>query len=68
MLFARIAGIKNSNAFAVTMLDALGITEHADKRVENYSGGTKRKLAVGLAFLRNPEIIFLGKCCKQPIM
>ena len=64
MLFARIVGIKSSKAFVVTMLDALGITEHADKRIEYYSGGTKRKLAVGLAFLRDPAVLFLGKCYK----
>lgn len=63
MFYGQIVGIPapGLESFATTMLDALGILEYADQRVDHYSGGTRRKLSLGLAFLRSPNIVFLGK-------
>ncbi len=38
-----------------------GLDAHLDKRVEAYSGGLKRRLHVGLAFLHEPELSILDE-------
>ena len=36
-------------------------TEDADKPIESYSGGMKRKVCIALAFLGDPEVVFLDE-------
>jgi ABC-type multidrug transport system ATPase subunit len=43
-------------------MGALGLLEeHADKKVKELSGGTKRKLAVGIALISDSRVIFLDE-------
>jgi len=37
----------------------LGLTQHANKRACDLSGGNKRKLSTAIALIGDPEVIFL---------
>uniref|UniRef100_A0A1I8GBS1 ABC transporter domain-containing protein n=1 Tax=Macrostomum lignano TaxID=282301 RepID=A0A1I8GBS1_9PLAT len=39
----------------------VGIEAHLDKTTQEYSGGNKRKLSCGIAFIGNPPIVFLDE-------
>ena len=40
-------------------LKRLNLMQHANKCVEDYSGGNKRKLSTAIALVGNPSVIFL---------
>ena len=42
-------------------MEGLRIAEHADKRAEKCSGGTKRKLSYGMAMLGDPKIVLMDE-------
>jgi phosphonate transport system ATP-binding protein len=42
---------------AITILDRLGIAEHAVKRAEDLSGGQQQRVAIARALMQNPKII-----------
>ena len=44
-----------------TIMEGLRIAEHADKRAEKCSGGTKRKLSYGMAMLGDPKIVLMDE-------
>jgi len=62
-LFARIKGTNESiiPSLVSRMIQQLGLDEHADKLSSTYSGGTKRKLSVGIALIGDPAIVFLDE-------
>src|SRR6188508_216453 len=43
------------------LLDRVGLSEAADRRVGGYSGGMKRQLDLGLALVHRPRILFLDE-------
>merc|ERR1719444_62072 len=43
------------------MLDQLTLTQFADRQAYTFSGGTKRKLSLGIALVGNPRIVFLDE-------
>ena len=43
------------------LLDRVGLTEAADRRVGGYSGGMKRRLDLALALVHEPRILFLDE-------
>jgi ABC-2 type transport system ATP-binding protein len=43
------------------LLHILGLSEDADRRVEKYSGGMKRRLSLIMALIQDPEIAFLDE-------
>lgn len=63
LIFAKLydipAKIRKERIFDV--LDFMGLTEHANKLVRNYSGGMIRKLEVAQSLLHNPKILFLDE-------
>lgn len=44
-----------------TVLDIVGLTEHADRRVDTYSGGMQRRLNIAVGLLPSPKILFLDE-------
>jgi ABC-2 type transport system ATP-binding protein len=43
------------------LLERVGLTEAADRRVGGYSGGMKRRLDLALALVHSPKILFLDE-------
>jgi ABC-2 type transport system ATP-binding protein len=43
------------------LLERVGLTEAADRRVSGYSGGMKRRLDLALALVNEPQILFLDE-------
>jgi ABC-2 type transport system ATP-binding protein len=48
-------------ARSIELLDRVGLTEAADRKVGTYSGGMKRRLDLALALVHRPRIIFLDE-------
>jgi len=63
MLFARIKGIPKERirGYVDRMLDRLTLTQFADRQAYTFSGGTRRKLSLGIALVGNPRIVFLDE-------
>jgi ABC-2 type transport system ATP-binding protein len=63
MLQATLQGIGKSErkARADALLERVGLTEAADRRVGGYSGGMKRRLDLALALVHSPRILFLDE-------
>ena len=49
---------KDSETRTNELLELVGLTEAADRRVKTYSGGMKRRLDLGLSLVNSPEILF----------
>jgi ABC-2 type transport system ATP-binding protein len=43
------------------LIDTVGLTEHARKRVRNMSGGQRRRLDVAIGIVGRPELLFLDE-------
>ena len=52
---------KERNRRGEELLERVGLTEAADRRVRGYSGGMKRRLDLALALVNRPEILFLDE-------
>jgi ABC-2 type transport system ATP-binding protein len=63
MLQATLQGMPKSQRAqrAQELLERVGLTEAADRRVGGYSGGMKRRLDLALALVHRPRILFLDE-------
>jgi ABC-2 type transport system ATP-binding protein len=63
MLQATLQGMPKSERKrrAQELLERVGLTEAADRRVGGYSGGMKRRLDLALALVHGPRILFLDE-------
>ena len=63
MLQATLQGLPGPERRARTtaLLQRVGLTEAADRRVGGYSGGMKRRLDLALALVHSPQILFLDE-------
>jgi ABC-2 type transport system ATP-binding protein len=63
MLQATLQGIpgKQRKLRAGQLLERVGLTEAADRRVGGYSGGMKRRLDLAMALVHGPRILFLDE-------
>ncbi|MGI8420876.1 MAG: ABC transporter ATP-binding protein, partial [Gaiellaceae bacterium] len=46
---------------ADTLLDRVGLSQAADRKVKGYSGGMKRRLDLALALVHRPRVLFLDE-------
>jgi len=46
---------------AELLLERVGLSQAADRKVRGYSGGMKRRLALALALVHSPQILFLDE-------
>ncbi len=62
-LQATLQGIPRAErkARSEELLDRVGLTEAADRKVGGYSGGMKRRLDLALALVHRPRILFLDE-------
>jgi ABC-2 type transport system ATP-binding protein len=62
-LQATLQGIPRADrkARSAELLERVGLTEAADRRVGGYSGGMKRRLDLALALVHSPRILFLDE-------
>ncbi|KAK7002956.1 ATP-binding cassette sub- A member 12 [Biomphalaria glabrata] len=60
---ARLRGFnsKQSKVIVQDLLEQLSLTQYKNSAVHTYSGGTKRKLALAIALLGNPPIVYLDE-------
>jgi ABC-2 type transport system ATP-binding protein len=63
MYFGSMYGLKGDNLKekVIESLDLLGLLKFADKRVETFSGGMKRRVNLIAGILHNPKILFLDE-------
>jgi len=63
MLQATLQGMPKADRTrrAQNLLERVGLTEAADRRVGGYSGGMKRRLDLALALVHGPRILFLDE-------
>jgi ABC-2 type transport system ATP-binding protein len=63
LLQATLQGIPSAERKqrAAALLERVGLTEAADRRVGGYSGGMKRRLDLALALVHQPRILFLDE-------
>jgi ABC-2 type transport system ATP-binding protein len=63
LLQAKLQGIPKQERVQRSdeLLDRVGLTEAADRRVGGYSGGMKRRLDLALALVHRPSILFLDE-------
>jgi len=45
----------------ISLLEKMGLSEDADRRVQKYSGGMRRRVNLAMALVSNPEIAFLDE-------
>jgi len=62
-MFGKLRGIRNDDLTIVVndLLMALTLAPYADKVVEGYSGGNKRKLSLGCALIGDPQVLFIDE-------
>lgn len=63
MYFGSMYGLKGENLKEkiIESLDFLGLLKFADKRIETFSGGMKRRINLIAGILHNPKILFLDE-------
>ncbi|GBD83818.1 daunorubicin/doxorubicin resistance ATP-binding protein DrrA [bacterium BMS3Abin02] len=61
--FGKLYGLTSSRLAARTdeVLEIIGLSERADDRVEEYSGGMKRRLNIGIGLLHEPRLLILDE-------
>lgn len=58
---AELYGVENADVKTCNIMRSLSLTEYAGKRAKTLSGGTKRRLSIGMALITEPEIVFLDE-------
>jgi len=63
MYFGSMYGLKGENLKekVIESLDFLGLLKFADKRIETFSGGMKRRVNLIAGILHNPQLLFLDE-------
>jgi len=64
-MFARLRGTPKAmiDTQVENLLELLTLSPHADKNTEEYSGGNRRKLALGIALVGDPDVLLIDESC-----
>ncbi len=63
VFFGRLQGLSSEHLTARidAVLEAVGLRDRADDRVDEYSGGMKRRLNIGIGLLHRPRLLVLDE-------
>ncbi|MFD0000326.1 ATP-binding cassette domain-containing protein [Nocardia sp. NPDC127526] len=63
IIFSRLLGLSKADARrkAAELLEEFGLTEAADKALENFSGGMRRRLDLAASLIAHPPLLFLDE-------
>jgi ABC-2 type transport system ATP-binding protein len=61
IMISKLRHLKNSNQVAGDLLNRLGLTDAADRKVSTYSGGMRRRLDIAMSLIGKPQLIFLDE-------
>jgi len=61
IMIARLRHLANSRQVVDELLKRFGLTDAADRRVSNYSGGMGRRLDIAMSLVGTPAVIFLDE-------
>jgi ABC-2 type transport system ATP-binding protein len=61
MMIAKLRGVSKPDIVTDKLLTRFRLTDAADRRVESYSGGMKRRLDIAMSLIGTPEVIFLDE-------
>lgn len=61
MMIAKLRGVNNPGEVADHLLERFSLTEAANIRSDQYSGGMKRRLDIAMSLIGTPDVIFLDE-------
>jgi ABC-2 type transport system ATP-binding protein len=61
IMIAKLRGVSNPAQVADNLLARFSLTDAADRRADNYSGGMRRRLDIAMSLIGTPEVIFLDE-------
>ncbi|NYV65040.1 ABC transporter ATP-binding protein [Bacillus sp. Gen3] len=61
MMIAKLRGVANAAQVADSLLERFSMTDAANRRVEQYSGGMKRRIDIAMSLIGKPAVIFLDE-------
>src|SRR3954453_20482748 len=60
-MIARLRRVEHAKSLTRELLERFDLAEAADRRVETYSGGMRRRLDLAMSLISKPEVIFLDE-------
>ena len=61
VLIAQLRHVGDPAAIAEALLDRFSLTDAAERKVSEYSGGMRRRLDIAMSLIGDPEVIFLDE-------
>lgn len=61
MMIAKLRGVSNPTQVADNLLTRFSLTDAANRRADQYSGGMKRRLDIAMSLIGTPAVIFLDE-------
>ncbi|OXS59480.1 ABC-2 type transport system ATP-binding protein [Bacillus sp. V-88] len=61
IMIGKLRGVSNPSKIAEDLLTRFSLTDAADRRVDTYSGGMKRRLDIAMSLIGAPPVIFLDE-------
>ncbi|NMD72642.1 ABC transporter ATP-binding protein [Bacillus sp. DNRA2] len=61
MMIAKLRGVSSPARVADDLLDKFSLTDAANRRTDQYSGGMKRRIDIAMSLIGAPDVIFLDE-------